>query len=274
MQQPDLAQRLEQLESENRARVLQQLALERRLRGLERASARWRRLATVGLALALVPLAAVVGGWRSVPSVPDEVEASRFVLRGDDGGEAAVLGRDAQGNPSLLLQRGKARAFLTLSGPGLLLRGDDGKRSAFLGFDTRGNTQLSLTSERGADGLRLDVLADGTASLAALDTTGRKRAALGWAASDSTSSLTVHDATGRIRTSLGLEDGQTPALVLLDANGVRRLGALVDPEEQGTPGFAMLDERGRPRVELTTSFDGSPILALRRADGGTSFQAP
>lgn len=268
MQPHELAQRLEQLESENRARVLQQLELERRLQSLERAGARWRRLATVGLALALV---ALVGGWRSVP---DEVEASRFVLRGDDGGEAAVLGRDAQGNPSLLLSRGRARAFLTLSGPGLLLRGDDGKRSAFLGFDTRGGTQLSLTSERGADGLRLDVLADGSASLAALDTGGRKRAALGWAAGDSTASLTVHDATGRIRSSLGLEDGQTPALVLLDANGVRRLGALVDPEEQGTPAFAMLDERGRPRVELTTSFDGSPILALRRADGATSFQAP
>lgn len=239
-----------------------------RLERLERAQRRWRGIAAASLFLGLCALSA---GWRNAP---DELEASRFVLRGDGGAEAAVLGLDAQGRPSLLLRDGKALAFLTLSGPGLLLRGDDGKNGAFLGFDTQNAAQLNLSSSRGNDGLRLEVQPDGSASFAALDQDGRERIALGFAAGDGTAALTTKDASGRVRTSLGLTDGDKPGLVLLDERGMRRIGMLVDPTQEGVPILGLLDERGRARVELTTALDGEPTFALRRSDGEPSFRAP
>ena len=239
-----------------------------RIERLETSARRWRATA---LGLALAGLAAISGGWRPAT---EEVEASRFVLRGAQGEEAGVLGLDSQGRPSLLLRQDKAYAFLTLSGPGLLLRGDDGKRSAFMGFDNEGGTELNLTSSRGADGIRLEVSEDGSSGVRVLGENSFPRASLSYSAKSGTSSVLTNDDRGRVRTSLGLERGDTPSLVLIDEGDVRRIGLLVDPEENGLPFLGLQDEKGRGRLELTTSFDGTPILALRRTDGTPAFQAP
>ncbi len=247
---------------------MQDPTLLQRVERLERANRRWRRAASLGL---LAAAALLASGWRRAPDV---VEASRVVVRGPDGSEAIALGLDDQRRPSLLLRDKKGFAFLTLSGPGLLLRGEDGKQSCFLGFDAQSAPQLGLTSGRAADGVRLSVQPDGSARCAVLDGNGRERGALAYAAADGSSSVTTKDASGRVRTSLALEDGDKPGLVLLDERGVRRVGMLVDPSEQGAPFLALLDELGRPRVELTTSASGEPSLALRRQDGDPSFRAP
>lgn len=255
MQLSDLAARIDRLERENR---------------------RWKRLAGGALAAAV----AVVGLGLQRPGqrAPEEagartLEAARFVLRGADGGEAAVLGLDHDGNPNLLMRRGEANALLTLSGPGLLLRGDDGKRTAYMGFDSRGTGKLTLASSRILDGVRLSVAPDGASSVGVVNLEGRGRAALEFLP-EGDSRVVVRDDRGAVRGSLGLEEDGTPYTVLLDENGVRRVGMLVDPEEDGRPHLGLHDSRARPRAELTTTFDGTPILALRNADGKTAFRAP
>lgn len=245
--------------------------LVRRLERLERSNRRWRR---AGAGTLLAGLALLAGAWRHAPSPADTLEASRFVLVDGEGGQAGVLGLDDQGRPSLLLRKDGATAFLTLSGPGLLLRGDDGKRQAFLGFDTRGAAKLDLTSARMLDGVRLSVAPDGTAAMSVLGEKGRERLRAGYSPADGTASTVTRDAEGRVRSFLGVEDGDTPSLVLIDEHGARRVGMLVDPDEDGLPFVGLQDAEHRTRVELTTTFDGTPILALRRADGTPAFQAP
>lgn len=246
-----------------------------RLQRLERESRRWKRgalaLATALGATVLTTIAAGFVGPTPATSVEKVVEAERFVLRGADGTEHAVLGLDGQGNPNLLMRKGKAHAFLTLAGPGLHLRAPDGKTSSFLGIDTNGSNRLELTSERLQDGLRATVQPDGSAGFYAVDAEGRERVTMEYLAEGS-SQLTVRDAKGLIRSHVGLDKNGVGSTLLIDSIGRRRLGMLLDPE--GTPLLAIEDEAGRPRAKLTTEFDGTPRLELLREDGKPMFKEP
>lgn len=241
--------------------------LERRLERLERANRRWRNLAALA---GLLLCASVAAGLGRVPSV---IEAERFVLKGADGAELAVLGVDQVGSPMLLLEHDKANALLTLSGPALSLRADDGKRGAFIGVDTKGESRLELRSERYLDGVRLVSKADGGSGMYLLDRDGHERGTAELTAEGHVL-FTVRDAGRRVRGSFGLDANSIPNLVLLDALGRRRVGMLVQNDDEGRPLFALEDGLGRTRAELTLDRDGSPSLALTRPDGQKSFQAP
>ena len=38
--------------------------------------------------------------------------------------------------------------------------------------------------------------------------------------------------------------------------------------------MVLQDEQGRPRTQMTSKFDGSPVLRMLREDGGVSYEAP
>lgn len=237
-----------------------------RLDRLERENKRNRLLAVLSFLLLVAWTACSVA-----PRAENVVTAQRFVLSAPDGTEQGALELDPQGTPMLVLEKGEARAILSLAGPGFLLRGPDGKTGAFLGIDSRNVSRLELTSERLVDGVRVTARPDGSSGLYVLDTNGRERCSLE-SLSNGSASLQVRDALGRPRGQLGIDPGEQPNLILLDAAAGRRMGMAV--LEDGTPLLEMADAKGRPRAQLTAEFDGSPRLSLLREDGGKSFQAP
>lgn len=239
-----------------------------RIERLEREGRRWKRTALVLGLLLVGSFATGMVGPRS-----DEVVAGRFVLRGSDGTEHAVLGVDPSGSPHLSLNKGKSTAILTMAGPGLLLRAEDGRRGAFLGIDTRGVTRLDLSSEKVIDGVRLTVQEDGSSGVYVLDETGRERVA-SEVLSTGNCQFSTRDAQGTIRTHFGLDGKEVPSMLLIDDRGRRRIGMVIEERDGGRPLLAIEDERGRMRAALTERFDGSSYLRFLREDGKTSFEAP
>jgi len=236
-----------------------------RLDRLERENRRYRRTA---LGAALGALAWMACG---VAQSKTTLAAERIVLLGADGSEKATLEVDERGDPVLLLRNGSTSALLTTNGPSMLLRGPDGKTGAFVGIDSKNTSRLELTSHRVLDGVRLTAHEDGSAGVYVLDTQGRQRAALE-AYGPGGSSLNFRDDRGRTRSTFGLDPADLPNAILMDADGGRRLGMVV--QEDGNPLLEIADDHGRPRLEITTLFDGSPSLETKTEDGQSSFRAP
>jgi hypothetical protein len=238
--------------------------LAERLARLERAHRRTK----------LVAIAASLGcfAWTacSLVQTKNTVSAERFVLLGSDGSERATLELDSKGNPLLLMRNGSASAILTTNGPSLLLRGPDGKTGAFVGIDSKNTSRVELSSSRLLDGVRLTTHEDGSCGVYVLDSDGRERGAFESLASGNTS-LSFHDANGRLRGQVGLDANKVPNLILLDEEGARRIGMVVQ-ENAGI--LELEDEKGRTRAQLTTLFDGSPQLEFKRDDGTSSYRAP
>lgn len=168
-----------------------------RLRAVEQGNERLRRtnlalFAGLTFTLLLTALAFARSG-----GLPDEIEASRFVLRGDDGiarGTWAVL---PEGGTNLLLQdrNGVPRIKLTLLAEG------------FPG--------VALTDSRGLSRAVFGVLPDGMATAVFADPGGATRAVLGVAA-DASSQLVFVDSEGRTRINLGAAANGEPDFVLYD----------------------------------------------------------
>jgi len=213
-------------------------------------------------------------GWVAcglVPQTKTTLSAERIVLLDSAGGEKATLEVDSKGNPMLTLRNEQATAVLTTNGPSLLLRGPDGKTGAFMGIDSKSTARLELTSHRLLDGVRLAAHADGSSGVYVLDVDGRNRGGLE-AFGPGGAALNFRDPLGRVRGSMGLDAKLVPNLLLLDEEGARRVGLVV--QEDGNALLEVSDERGQPRVQLSTLFDGSPMLEMKRADGAPSFHAP
>lgn len=237
-----------------------------RLERLERENRRYR------LGAAATGLACF--GWVAcglVPQAKSTLSAERIVLVDAAGSEKATLEVDSKGNPMLTLRNEQSTAVLTTQGPSLLLRGPDGKTGAFMGIDSKSTSRLELTSHRLLDGVRLAAHADGSSGVYVLDVDGRNRGALE-AFGPGGAGLSFRDGKGRVRSSFGLDPASLPNLLLLDEEGARRAGLVVQGD--GNALFEMSDARGQPRAQLTTLFDGSPLLQMKREDGGASFQAP
>lgn len=237
-----------------------------RLDRLERENRRYKRAASASGALLFVWAACSVA-----PQVENVVTAERFVLLAADGSEKAALELDSKGNAMLTLQNGQARAVVTTNGPSVLLRGPDGKTGAFMGIDTKNTSRLELTSHRLLDGVRLTTHEDGSAGVYVLDADGRKRGAFE-SLSSGGSGINFQDARGRMRGHFGVDPGSVPNLLLLDEDGLRRFGTILQDDGQAL--LEMNDEQGRPRVQLATLFDGSPRLEFKGEDGAAIFQAP
>lgn len=205
------------------------------------------------------------------PQAKTTLSAERIALVDAAGNEKATLELDSKGNPMLMMRNEEASAVLTTHGPSLLLRGPDGKTGAFMGVDSKNTSRLELCSQRLIDGVRLTAHADGSAGAYVLDVDGRNRGALE-AFGPGGAALNFRDAQGRVRSSFGLDVASLPNLLLLDENGARRMGMVVQGD--GNALLEVSDERGQPRVQLTTLFDGSPRLEMKREDGGASFHAP
>jgi hypothetical protein len=179
--------------------------LEDRLNRLERENRRWKWLAAVGPAVALVallgqtlPSAGAIGhdspGARPAPTSA-VVEAQRFVLRDPSGTARATLAMGADGAPvfHFLDRDGAARAVLApshlvLSGqePGsavklLVNRGGlpalrlekDGRLRAVVGMAGDGTLALGFYGEDGQGRALLDVNAQGTPGLTLFDPGGK-----------------------------------------------------------------------------------------------------
>jgi hypothetical protein len=237
-----------------------------RLDHLERANRRYR--------LVLLAAGFLCLGWTACgvgPQVKDQLSAGRFVLTAADGSEKATLELDQKGNPMLVLRNGQSSVHVTTNGPSVLLRGPDGKTGAFMGIDSKNTSRIELTSHRLLDGVRLSAHENGSSGVYVLDVNGRERGGLesfekGGAA------LSFRDGQGRVRGHLGLDESNLPNVILLDEAGARRLGMLV--QEDGNGLLEVADRRGQPRVQVSTLFDGSPRVELRREDGSVSFEAP
>jgi len=182
-----------------------------------------------------------------------------------------VLELDQKENPMLTLRNGQSSALLTTNGPSLLLRGTDGKTGAFVGIDSKNTSRLELCSHRLLDGVRLSTHEDGSSGVYVLDVNGRERGGLE-SFSKGGAALNFRDGQGKMRGHVGLDESNLPNLILLDEAGGRRLGMLV--QEDGNGLLEVADGRGQPRVQLSTLFDGSPRLELKREDGSPSFEAP
>lgn len=238
-----------------------------RLARLERENRRLR-LSAIGCGMLLF-------AWTAC-SVSQEVEgqvaARRFVLLAEDGSEKGVLEVDSKGNPMLTLRNAQASAILTTNGPSLLLRGEDGKTGVFAGVDGKQSSRIELYSSRLLDGLRLVTHADGTSGVYGLDKEGRARVGLESFAAGG-AGLHLRDPQGVVRTQVSIDPADQPSVILADKSGARRIGLLVGAED-GQPSLEIADELGRPRAELTTLFDGTPHLELKREDGGAAFVAP
>jgi hypothetical protein len=240
--------------------------LHARLVRLERSQDRYRRVA---IAASLACFAWTACGL--LPQPADTLAAERFVLVGPDGSEKATLELDSKGNPLLLMRNGDASALLTTNGPSVLLRASDQKTGAYIGVDSKNTSRLELVSHRLLDGVRMSVHEDGSAGVYVLDTTGRERGSLESLATGNTA-LSFRDPNGQLRQQVGIDSANVPSLVQLDEDSVRRIGMLVQPD--GHPLLEVADPKGRPRAQLTTLFDGSPSLDLKREDGAPAFHAP
>lgn len=240
-----------------------------RIERLELENRRWRRAAT---AAALGLLAAVAAGMaRPRSEANGTLEGRELVLKDDAGREYASLRLDPKGLPLFAMIAGDSQAALTMSGPALYLRAPDRKRSAFLGIDARGENRLELTGPNVTDGVRAAVSENGSAGFFLLDGEGYDRATMEHHPGLG-SQLSLRGPRSAVRSTFGLDEEGNASTVLMDPKGRRRIGMVVTAE--GTPFLSMDDEDGRPRANLTMAFDGTPRLEMLREDGGASFEAP
>ncbi len=243
-----------------------------RVERLERDNRRWKRSF---LALGLLLLGATAAGFARPHQTPEEIVAKRFILQDASGEDVGLFGPDRNGNPHLTFRGEAGMALLGVTQPGLLIRHADGKRGSFLGLDGRGGSQLSLTGTEFTNGIKLVVQEEGTSGVYVLNDTGRERVSMEYL-SNGNSQFTTRDDDGKVRGFFGHDAGGTSSLVLLDGGGVRRIGALVHPEEGSpdVPVFAVQDSQGRLRSELTLNLDDSATLRMFRQDGKPVFTAP
>jgi hypothetical protein len=237
-----------------------------RLARLERSHHRYR---LVAIAASLACFAWTACGL--LPQTKNTVTAERFVLLGADGSEKATLELDSKQNPVLLMRNGGASALVTTNGPSILLRGQDERTGAFIGIDSKNTSRLELTSHRLLDGVRLSAHEDGSSGVYVLDAQGLERGSLECLAGGSVS-VSFRDRERRVRQQIGLDTENLASAILLDDDGVRRIGMVVQGD--GVPLFEVADPKGNPRAQITTLFDGSPSLELKREDGQPAFRAP
>jgi hypothetical protein len=154
----------------------------RRLEQLERASRRWKAVAT--LAVATLGLALLIGaGKNGETSVPSEIQARAFVLVDRDGTPLARLGLLPHGAWGLGFydQGKKSRIVLSVEGDGsssLSLFGKDGKGSLLLSANGSGATSLRLVDTHWKTRAALATWPDGSPFVQLTDRDGKDRVLL------------------------------------------------------------------------------------------------
>ena len=167
---------------ERRKHEVQIDAIVRRLERLERASHRWKVVAT--LAAATLGMVLLIGaGKNGKTSVPSEFHARAFVLVDRDGTPLARLGWLPHGAWGLGFydQGKKSRIVLSVEGDGsssLSLFGKDGKGSLLLSANGSGATSLRLMDTHWKTRTALATWPDGSPFLQLTDRDGKDRALL------------------------------------------------------------------------------------------------
>jgi len=238
-----------------------------RIERLERDNRRWKRAGSL-LLLGLVGLVSAGFGRDSSDGVLRGESLELSTPEGDVYGKVFL---DGGGFPMFALQKDKARAIVTLNKPAVYVRNDDGLRGAFLGFDTRGLGKVELNGENLVDGVRMALKPDGSAGVYALDKEGYDRAALEYAAIG-TATVSVRAPKGDVRGLMGTDAAGSSSMLLLDGNGLRRVGTVVQPD--GMPLFQITDGKARPRLNATVDFDGRPRIEFLREDGAVGSRLP
>ena len=157
-------------------------AIVRRLEQLERASRRWKAVAT--LAVATLGMVLLIGaGKNGETSVPSEIQARAFVLVDRDGTPLARLGLLPHGAWGLGFydQGKKSRIVLSVEGDGsssLSLFGKYGKGSLLLSANGSGATSLRLVDTHWKTRAALATWPDGSPFLQLTDRDGKDRVLL------------------------------------------------------------------------------------------------
>src|SRR5712691_11807024 len=157
-------------------------AIVRRLERLERASRRWKVVAT--LATATLGMVLLIGaGKNGKTSVPSELHAQAFVLVDRDGTPLARLGWLPHGAWGLGFydQGKKSRIVLSVEGDGsssLSLFGKDGKGSLLLNASGSGAASLRLVDTNWKTRATLATWPEGSPFLQLLDRAGKDRVVL------------------------------------------------------------------------------------------------
>jgi hypothetical protein len=180
--------------------------LEGRVSRLERENRRWKRLAAVGPALALVALlgqALPSAGARGHDSpgarpalTPTVIEAERFVLRDARGAARASLSMAADGEPLLLFLDRDGAARTVLAPSHLVLSGEEPGTTVKLLVNRGGTPALRLEKE-GRLRAVLGMAGDGTLALGFYGDDGKGRALLDVGA-DGAPGLTLFTRSGKV----------------------------------------------------------------------------
>jgi hypothetical protein len=193
------------------------------------------------------------------------LEAEKFILRGPQGQELAIL--DGLGTGAALkLYDGQHRVRVVLTTAdagnlkGLAVFRSNGQVDASLGVADNDNPFVQLVDKQGNLGALLEVADDGP-SLALSDKQGQPRAIL--IVNGEGPSISLHDEQGRPRTDLELSDGG-PRMRMWDSNSVVR--AAVGIGKGDVPG-----------ITVSTGADpkkGSVIIAADAKGGGVLITGP
>ena len=211
----------------------------------------------------------------------------RLALFDRNGKSIAWLGELADGSRTLLLMDRGERAMATLGvGPAgalqLTLTDRQSEQRAVLGVGADGAPHLDLTGKNGKGGAGLAVTASGAPVLDLLDQDGKAGAVL--AAAAGSAGLTLRDRAGKDIAGLTTDAGRWPRL-FLSGDG-EKVAALLTVSEDGEPGLALFDGKGKPRAVFgQTSLAGTKAVGRARrpvpysllfvdAAGKVTYRAP
>lgn len=211
-----------------------------------------RRLAAVGVALAIAAFAGLMMG---AIDVPDLVQARRLEIVGADGKSRIRIFVDDQGEAAFVMTDPKGAARLVTSA------------------EPDGRPLTTFRDGKGEVRMIQILTADNTAELAMIDVNGKARVAMGLEP-DGTSKLIFQDGSdqAKLRGGLLADRHGTTALVLLDEEGTERLQAKMTPE--GEPAFVQRQRGGTPSMVILTDKDGNPLLEMLDTDGKKLLSVP
>ncbi len=241
-----------------------------RLQLLERSN---RRMKKAGVALGLGALGLLAAAFMRPEPAPilGALKGTSLELSSASGEPYATLNLDPKGFPLLHMKKGKSYALVSLQGPAIHLRSEEYLHTAYLGIDSMGNSKLELTANSTLDGARVIVKPDGTAGFYGLDDKGYDRFRLETTPTGH-SALNLYGPLRSLRSSTGVDDKGNVSQIFLDTSGRRRAGMLVKPD--GTPEITLTDDKERPRLNMTTSWDGAAKVQFLRSDGQVGVEHP
>jgi hypothetical protein len=282
-----LAERLEQLEQENR-RLVQLLGRSEHRRGLLR---RLRVPATLVIVLALIG-----AGGEDKPKV---VQANRVELQDAKGKARAFLGVFGD-KPGLIFldEKGTTRLEIALESdarPAIRFISEDDKTQAALGVSPGGDRALTLYDKDERERLSFGTRENGFQFLNFLDEKGRHRISLHVRPNGQQAQLVAYDTDEEPRVAMGVGEDGLPICAVMDKGRTRQVHMIADAKgnlsvgfrskggsprggigltQDGRSGIDLFDKDGKPRAGLHLEADGTPKFQLLDSDGRRKLDIP